>query len=275
MPDEIKDGELTAEETEAQEYRDSLSESMWSENGDTTAIDIEAMPKTTPDEDIPPVEDADPWESVDPVIKDRVSEMTQRLDSLTAMENRLKQAESRVGSLQNTISNSGKKKLTDEQQAEIDTFKEDFPEFYSVIDHLTAGTSTGPGITPDFVESKVNAVKSEMERRVEMTHLEFRHPDWQEQVQSTDYQKWLIDQKPDIKNLTNSVKATDAIKCLDKFKADVVDKPTVAEVKQQRQTRLKSAAITPGRKAGQHKAEADMSEKELRAKVAREIWPEG
>lgn len=266
----MSDDKATPEGVEEQEYRDTLTEQMWGDGEGTDDGVIE--PLETPVEELP--KEVDPWADVNPTVKEKLTELDTRLQNVAALEDRLKQAERRVGGLQNSLTSNGQRKLTAEQQAEVDLFKEDFPEFYSVVDHLTAGSNQAPAAGID-IDKRLEDVQAKMSERIELMQLSAAYPDFQEQTKSKDYQKWLIDQEPDFKNLTKSPRATDAIKVLDKYKADVLEKiptETAEEVIQRRQKRLQSVQTVKGHRKRPPKAEADMTEAELRAKVAKEVW---
>jgi len=267
MPDENAE----VAEKEAQDYRESLGKEMWEDEDVIVEVPLETPDLDDLAEDLEDPKEEDPWANVNPLVKEKITELDGRIKNVAALEDRLKQAERRVGGLQNSIKSGGKRTLTAEQQTDIDSFKEDFPEFYQVVDHLTAAGNQPASQSVD-IDQKMESVRSEMEGRMETIQLTMAYPDYQEQLQTPEYQKWLIDQKPDFKQLINSPKATDAIKVLNKYKADIVDKPKAADVVQGRRQRLQASQTIKGKSTKPIKAEADMNEAELRAKIGKEVW---
>lgn len=221
---------------------------------------------------------ADPWEGVSPVVRERIEALSGSASKIEEYERRLKQAEKRVGSLQNTFQNKPAVKLTAEQQAKIDAFKEDFGDIYEVVDLLTASNAGGTTATIDSevlnqLRAEIEATKKATSTEIETFQLRLKHPDYTDTIKSKDWQKWLIDQEPEVRNKINSPRAVDAIDVLDRYKRDTGQLKSAASIAESRRKKLKSSTQTvAGRKASIPKAEADMTLAEIRAQEAKRIW---
>ena len=101
--------------------------------------------------------------------------------------------------------------------------REDFPEFAEALDELRGS------MVPQSTEANAKAIDERFQnvatvdqvtRVREMMKLDTRFPDWEDTVQSESYRNWLLNQPQDIQQLTESESARDALKVLEKFKAD-------------------------------------------------------
>jgi len=265
--DEQQENEIGAEEAA---IRAELTEEIFGE-GKSEHVEIEDIPKA----------EADPWEGVSPAVREKLETLSGKASVIDTLETRLKQAENRVGSLQNTIQNNrtATAKLTPEQQAKIDAFKEEFGDIHDVMKLMTAGIAgnqTAATVDPSIIQElrkEIAATKTATSTEIETLQLRLQHPDYQDTIKSKDWQKWLIDQEPEVKNKINSPKSADAIDILNRFHRDHGNLESAASIAAKRKAKLDTnVQAATGRKATVPKAEADMTEAEIRAQEIQRIW---
>ncbi len=238
----------------------------------------------------------DPWAGVNPALKQMFDDMSQKVAALPTVEARLKQAESRVGSLSNELHNAKQaaaavKDAPTKEQMEAaakseegwQALKEDFPEWAEAIDgrvnaklatlkeEIVAGLH-GEGKTAEEIAQLKETLAEGTAEQIQMGILEFLKPGYQSTVAMKEYQEWLKTQPEDIVKLTKSPRAADAIVVLDSFEESVGKQKTAEEIASERKRRLKTAHIPQGKKSAPTKSEADMTEAELRQSLAKEVW---
>jgi hypothetical protein len=220
---------------------------------------------------------ADPWAGVAPALREQMEGMSQRLSSLDEITNRLKTAEGRVSALQSELA----KKATQDVKktpgaapsaaqvdaaatdAEWEELKEDFPEWANALERRIAATN-------ESVRSLISKEQARMTEEVEKRIVSIKHPGYQKTIQDPDFKTWFQAQPAEFQKLANSMKADDAITVLDGYAAARGKGPSRI---QDRKKRLQEAATIPkGSQQAPIKSEADMSEAELRKKIASEIW---
>lgn len=231
------------------------------------------------------------------------AEINKVLSSLKTHEYRLKQTESRVGSVINELSAAKQAaKRTDDgpsQQQIQDAakskeswseLKKEFPEWSAMFDGIDARLSTVKAPDQSEIDRRVDQqvkqilkahkVESEKvaQRFAEETRLDIKHPDWRDLVKSDDYNNFIKSAPVEIKNLHNhSPYAKDAMVVLDAFmasqkKESVVGKKTASEINSERKDKLKTAQVSPGRGATPPKPGASLSREELWRQVSKEVW---
>ncbi|MDD5526600.1 MAG: hypothetical protein PHE11_04255 [Candidatus Omnitrophica bacterium] len=220
---------------------------------------------------------ADPWAGVAPALREQMEGMSQRLSSLDEITNRLKTAEGRVSALQSELA----KKATQDVKktpgaapsaaqvdaaatdAEWEELKEDFPEWANALERRIAATN-------ESVRSLISKEQARMTEEVERRIVSIKHPGYQKTIQDPDFKTWFQAQPAEFQKLANSMKADDAITVLDGYAAARGKGPSRI---QDRKKRLQEAATIPkGSQQAPIKSEADMTEAELRKKIASEIW---
>lgn len=228
----------------------------------------------------PVQEEEDPWAGVPPALRQQIEQITERVNALPTLENRLKQAERRVGSIQNEFY-AAQKAATEQKEAPTpeqlekasksqkawDEMKADFPEIAEAIEGKLAESK------PPDIETLRNELKTEIQGKTTNEDLERRllgvaHRDWQTVVKSDDYQTWLKRQSLETQERAMYGKtAEEAIDVLDRYKASKIKKPP------DKTDRLKRSAEAPrGPSQRPPKSEADLSEAELRQQIAQEVW---
>jgi hypothetical protein len=219
----------------------------------------------------------DPWAGVAPALREQMEGMNQRMASLDEITARLKTAEGRVSALQSELA----KKATQDVKktpgaapsaaqvdaaatdAEWEELKEDFPEWANALEKRIAATN-------ENVRSLISKEQARMTEEVEKRIVSIKHPGYQKTIQDPDFKTWFQAQPAEFQKLANSMKADDAITVLDGYAAARGKGPSRI---QDRKKRLQEAATIPkGSQQAPIKSEADMSEAELRKKIASEIW---
>lgn len=235
----------------------------------------------------------DAWAGVNPALKQMFDEMSQKVSTATGNEERLKQAERRIGSLTNDL--AAAKKAADrvstaptaEQMAAAaksderwEGLKSDFPEWAEAFDgrfdqklsqkasELRAEISALKELSGVNGEDS-NAVHTKIQEAI----LTFAKPKWRETISSTEWKEWLALQPAEVGALTKSDQAADAVSLIASFE-QAKAAPSASEIAAARKQRIKDAVIPQGGKAAPVKSEADLSAAELRANIGREIYSE-
>ena len=255
--------ELTQEQ--AEEYRDGLISEMW--DG--------AEPKVESKEEIgvePTAVPEDPWKDVNPVLKESIDKISSQLENLTSFGERLKQAERRVGSIQNEFfaAKSAVNVAVDEAPTtkqiedaaktnqEWEELKTDFPEWANAIESKLSATRAefekhipDTGKLEEKIATEVSSLITKLEdMRISMEKnvLGIKHPEWETIIESKDYKAWLAGQDDATKTLTTSQYAKDAIKVLNKFEEQKPKKSPVV-IAAERKDRLRKSETVQGTKA--------------------------
>lgn len=282
------ESENEVSEEEALAYRKEVAEKIWNEE------EIDPRPEETPEpepepekepekepEPEPKEDPPDPWHGTSPALK----------ETLEKIDYRLKQTESRIGSIQNEAHAAKEVEVKDaptekqvekssESEEEWEELKESFPEWAKAIEgkqkQLSAELSEKlPEQIKTHVDAGLDAIRTEFEKRSmdsEARMLSRAHKDWKSTITTDGYRNWLSLQPQEVKSLVGSPYATDAIDVLDKYEASK-SKKTPTEISEDRKERLKKSETTETtHKEKAPKSEADMTEAELRKKIANEVW---
>lgn len=244
-----------------------------------------------PKEEPKPEEDV--WTGVNPALKESFDTMAKKIDAFDlTLPGRLKQAEQRIGSLTNDLHVAKKAAEvspqppapTKEEQEKAAGEKEDweelkveYPDWANAVESRLAhikkrqeDLDAQPGTTAQHMQEELQNLRSEVGGMLETAMLGFRHAGWEKTITTPEYQKWLIDQPEDVKQLTVSPFAKDAITVLDKFQ--VAQKDKKPETSNEKQQRLAQSVSMDGVRPKPQKAESDMTDEELRKKYASELW---
>ncbi len=233
----------------------------------------------------------DPWAGVNPALKQAFDTMSQQVVTLQATENRLRQAESRIGAINNELyaakkaADTVKESPSAEQIAAAsssdekwESLKGDFPEWAEAFDGRldkklaakvaelkaeiqTAKAAGGPGV-------------EELKNSFEERFLTVLKPKWRETIASPEWKTWLAQQPPETVALTKSDHAEDAISVLSSFEGSTVRQKTATEIAAERKERIKTSVLPRGGKSAPVLSEADMTAAELRANIGKEIFAE-
>jgi hypothetical protein len=230
----------------------------------------------TPDEP----KKVDPWEGVNPALKQAFDEMSNRVVSFQATEQRLRQAESRIGAITQELHTVKAVKETPtaaqmaaatESDEKWESLKQDFPDWAEAFDSrfdkkLTARIADLR--TELKAEVKTEAPNVDLEDRL----LTLFKPKWKETVATEEWREWLAMQPPETAVLVKSDKADDALSLLNAFEESREGMKTATEIAAERKRRLKTSELPKGGKATPLKSEADMSPSELRANIGKEVY---
>ena len=287
--------ELTPEQ--AQEERTAAAKEVFGDDTELDNLPIEPEEKLRqePDEEEPEGEpEEDPWAGVSPALREQFESMSKRLEQTSVLEQRLKQAESRIGGITNELHES-KKALKEAEKAptqkEIDAaaesqeswneLKEEFPVWADAIDHRLAAESAKFKDLQEKIESlkmeyPTDEADKKLERMREELRVEIRHPGWEKTVRSKEYGEWFAKQPADIQEKANSIQSADAIEVLDSYvKHKAGGGKTPAQIEDGRKKRLTNSELpsSSSRRVAK-KSYDDMSDEEYRDKIADEVWSE-
>ena len=234
---------------------------------------------------------ADPWEGVNPMVRQELEALRGKVGAVEGIDARVKQAEKRIGSITNewaaarqaakTVSeapSAAQMEAAATSTAEWNALKEDFPDWGKGIDsRLAAERAEILKQIPDL-----KAFKEELQRQAREEHqqelaateakfndrlIRFKHPKWDERVKTPDFAAWY-----EAKGRPDSENPLDVIQILDDYDAHLKTRKPTKAIVADRDKRLEQSQTTPGRKLPPPKSEADMSPEEIRAAVAKEVY---
>lgn len=288
---------LTDEEAKA--VRDEITGELWA--GKEPAK-VKKTDEQKPETEV--VVEEDPWAGVNPTLKKEFEDLKTKASGVDAMAERLKQAESRIGSITNQLHNEKKAAEgvnlqnqapapTKEQIAaaaesddEWDALKEEFPVWGSAVEKKFASerattleeikalkaeiaTLKQSGTPSGETDQKIEGIKIDLAKQV----VSLRHPGWEQVVKTPEFSAWLTAQPAEIKQKCESWNIVDAVSVLTAFNESKAGKKTAAEIAAERKERLnKSQNLSSGRVRQSSKLPDDMTDDEFRKEAAREIW---
>lgn len=287
MADELTEEEIAAED---KKMREEVRQEVFEGKGLEITLEPEEIPDD-PKEDDPPEEDHQA--GLPPALMEQLEGINNRLGTLSTIEDRLKQTESRIGSMQNkardeklAAEKAKAEEPTPEEIAEAQEtdenwtkFEKEFPDMAKAIDGkrakdkkeiaaLRADLSAVAEKKPDPV---VEPIKSE--ENIEIKIVSRFHPDWNEVRQTNDFKAWLSGQSDDMKKKYTSSAAEDAVHVLNEFKNRDTSGPTPEEIAAAKKKRLaESVNPTKNHKKVKPKAVGDMNDAELRKDVENEVF---
>lgn len=299
-------------QAEVDQYRSSVAAAEWGGDNSRVSVPVEKendteldplLDKQLDDEVVEGEEgdevqdDIDPFAGVDPAVRSIIEGMTKKLDSLNTIDYRLKQAENRVGSLQNVIQNTPTPKKpetkantapNEEQIAAAakndkawSDLKEEYPEWQEVLDVIEqriAGKPAEPSVDIASMRAELETDFSkkltDLQAGFEIRLVGVKHKDWQQIVNSEEYATWLSSQAPEIQHKANySERAEDAIDVLDNFvnrKKSASEQKDAESIQQKRDKRLANSQTVRGSgKAIKTKSVDDMTNEEYREYLSR------
>lgn len=232
---------------------------------------------------------------------DKLDKIAKSLNKLTAnvngMENRLKQAERRVGGLNNKLSEAKKASKTTQESPtnkEIDEaaktdegwkdLQQNFPDWAKAFEDRIAESRKDLVSKNELESLREELSQSPKEpKSIETRLVGVVHPDWKKVIASPEYREWLENQDSEIMTKAyHGKKAEEAIDVLNKFKAyrdtqtrnsEDTKESEKDKASQKKKDRLESSVVPNKKtKSRKPKAEADMTEEEYRRKVAAELF---
>jgi hypothetical protein len=246
--------------------------------------EVEEVAEEVVAEDEPKEED--PWAGVNPTLRQTLESIQARIGDLDVINGRLKQAESRIGGLNNQFHEVKQKVVSQptpeqvQKAAESDQawkdLEEDFPEYAKALanvrNELTEKTAELGGRIPDpekfkaqmdeEVEARIETIRRQMETKL----VKMAHKDLDQIKVSPDFKAFVQALPPDKQSKLNSWNSEDAIEILDLYKSERDSKKNPAAIVADRAKRLESAAADnrTSRKPAKTKSMDDMTEEELR-----------
>ena len=267
------------------------------------ASDLDAAaadPDTKSEEDVLTSDDPAPEPApLSPEMQAIVDSVNKLTSSVTGMEDRIKQTERRVGGISNEFyaakeaATTQAKAPTPEEMADAaknesawEDLKKDFPAWADAINSKLK-TQTANFVSVDAFEElrkNVSQIPSVDTAQLETRLVGLIHPDHKQIVADPKYATWLDVQSDELKfKAYKGTTAEEAIDVFNQFKAHNVASTTassdpgqpseVEKIKAQKKKRLAASTITnPKHKTIKQKAEADMSESELREHIAGKVF---
>lgn len=301
---DVKNNELTQEEAEA--YRAEVFSDDFDENAHVQQkepVSVGAGEEATIDDtqvnvDPDSVEEAEV--EIDPAVKTILDGISDKLNSIDNLNYRLKQAEGRIGSVQNAVQNNKKQEEivknvpTKEEilaaansDKEWDELKEDYPDLLESLESRFASKeslSEVPSIddmrtnlTAD-IDSKFVANSATVERMVESRLVDVLRPNWKDDIfdvlpggrtqTKQEYISWYNRATPEMQDNAKSNNAVEAMQAYDNFIADrdkATSKETPEQIQARRNKRLNASQTVTGKGAPlKIKSVEDMTDSEYR-----------
>lgn len=282
-------------EQEAAAFRAEYAREAWEDDSikefqpETEQPEPEAAQEQEPEQVIP-----------DP-IQEMIAGINAKLGALDRIDYRLKQAESRIGSVQQSINTQmqaakeATKHVTDAPSKEQiaaaaksdeawSNLKEEFGEWAEVLDGIEARMNAKAPKLPD-----VEAIRQELQtdfdkkltvaqKKFEVRLVDIAHKDWREKSTTPEFDAWLAVQDQATRQKALSENADDVIDLLDKYDEfrkppEKEPEPTPEEIAARRKERLARSTTpkTTGR-AAHTKTEENMTPEEYRAHLAKQMW---
>jgi hypothetical protein len=226
----------------------------------------------------------DLYEGVPQVVRDALKQLNERYDAVSQIEERLKQAERRVGGIDNRLRDfKTAKPLTKEEVIKglkenkvWRELEEDFPTHAEAL-ALAVASRGDSGIGLDEIESVREKLQTDFESKLSQAQMGFElkllrshHPDHASAILEPEFEPWLEKQDAATQARYGSMDALDAIYLLNQYKKS---KTAPRDIVQERQERLALSANVPGgTKPSKQKSEADMSDDEYRRHYAKTLW---
>ena len=198
------------------------------------------------------------------------------------LSGRLRNIEGHIGGLKHNLSQlSTAAKAAEEQGADAPTkaqmseakqsgaklaaLKEDFPEWAEALEETLSAVNSRPQLDEGAINQRIQSIeensRAEIQKARQLARLDNAFPDWEQTINSEQYNTWLSNQPHDIQALTSSEKATDALKVLNAY-ADSTQASNPDLTAQSRQRNRLESAVTPtqGRPATRKKPTTEEEE---------------
>ncbi len=219
-------------------------------------------------------------------VKDTLNSLNTRLNAIDGITDRLRKQETHIGNLHKTLKQQEEEKkaiptpeeleLAAKSESAMKELAADYPGVEGLLESLKSPEVEMPDIgklQEDF-ESKISTVKQEAIKEVHVNLVASKHPDFWEVSGTREFHDWIDKQDPEVSQRARSTNAIDVVRVLDDFKSQKANGgEKVSSIKESRNRRLESHAKKPVTgKTHKTKSEADWTEAELRASVAREVF---
>jgi hypothetical protein len=260
--------------------REELAKEVW-EGAEPSTPTKEAEPAK------PEVKEADPWEGVPTTVRSELEGLRAKVGGMETLDYRLKQTESRLGGVLNelhaakeaakAVANAPSKEQiaqAAQSQSDWDSLKDDFPEWTKATEGKLAAERAE--ILKQFPDIKAlrEEIKAETNNDLNTARMELaesmvslKHPDWSAVKETPEFKQWHAGQ-----NYRDSFNPIEVIKIFDEFATFKANTKSPKEIAAERRERLETSQTTQGRRLPPAKSEADMTEAEIRAATAKEVW---
>lgn len=239
----------------------------------------------------------DEWAGVSPALRKTIEGINGKLSTLDTIDQRLRSAEGRIGSVQQAVFEQRKaaeeaaKRVKDaptkEQMAQAaksarawEDLKDEFPGWSEALhDEITGMRQAADALKQDIEALREMQVSggqqhavAQLQRELDVKLVSVKHPNWQKTVQTEEFGNWLQAQDQAVQQ--TFLYATDPVECiavLDAFAGSNTEGGAQG-ITASRQRRLEAATTVSKGRSTQTKNPANMTEAEYRAHVAKEIW---
>lgn len=237
--------------------------------------------------------EVDEWAGVSPALRKTIEGINGKLSTLDTIDQRLRSAEGRIGSVQQAVFEQRKaaeeaaKRVKDaptkEQMAQAaksdkawEDLKEEFPGWGEALhDELASVRQAAEALKQDIetLRTMQNSGSQhdveKLQREIDVKLVSVKHPGWQKTVQSEEFGQWLQGQDQAVQQ--KFLNSTDPVECIEVLDAFAKGNSS-QDVASSRQRRLEAATTVSKGRSAQTKNPANMTEAEYRAHVAKEIW---
>ena len=276
------------EEKEELAIRKEIAAQVWDEYQDD-----EPQPEPEIEEREAQQPEVDEWAGVSPALRKTIEGINGKLSTLDTIDQRLRSAEGRIGSVQQAVFEQRKaaeeaaKRVKDaptkEQMAQAaksdkawEDLKEEFPGWGEALhDELASVRQAAEALKQD-IETLRTIQNSgsqhdveKLQREIDVKLVSVKHPGWQQTVKSDEFGQWLQGQDSDMQQ--KFLNSTDPVECIEVLDAFAKGNSS-QDVASSRQRRLEAATTVSKGRSAQTKNPANMTEAEYRAHVAKEIW---
>ncbi len=276
------------EEKEELVIRKEIAAQVWDEYQDD-----EPQPEPEIEEREEQQPEVDEWAGVSPALRKTIEGINGKLSTLDTIDQRLRSAEGRIGSVQQAVFEQRKaaeeaaKRVKDaptkEQMAQAaksdkawEDLKEEFPGWGEALhDELASVRQAAEALKQDIetLRTMQNSGSQhdgeKLQREVDVKLVSVKHPGWQQTVKSDEFGQWLQGQDSDMQQ--KFLNSTDPVECIEVLDAFAKGNSS-QDVASSRQRRLEAATTVSKGRSAQTKNPANLTEAEYRAHVAKEIW---
>lgn len=276
------------EEKEELAIRKEIAAQVWDEYQDD-----EPQPEPEIEEREEQQPEVDEWAGVSPALRKTIEGINGKLSTLDTIDQRLRSAEGRIGSVQQAVFERRKaaeeaaKRVKDaptkEQMAQAaksdkawEDLKEEFPGWGEALhDELASVRQAAEALKQDIetLRTMQNSGSQhdveKLQREIDVKLVSVKHPGWQQTVKSDEFGQWLQGQDSDMQQ--KFLNSTDPVECIEVLDAFAKGNSS-QDVASSRQRRLEAATTVSKGRSAQTKNPANMTEAEYRAHVAKEIW---
>lgn len=272
--------------------REEIAAQVWDEYQDD-----EPQPEPEIEEREEQQPEVDEWAGVSPALRKTIEGINGKLSTLDTIDQRLRSAEGRIGSVQQAVFEQRKaaeeaaKRVKDaptkEQMAQAaksarawEDLKDEFPGWSEALhDEITGMRQAADALKQDIEALREMQVSggqqhavAQLQRELDVKLVSVKHPNWQKTVQTEEFGNWLQAQDQAVQQ--TFLYATDPVECiavLDAFAGSNTEGGAQG-ITASRQRRLEAATTVSKGRSTQTKNPANMTEAEYRAHVAKEIW---